>query len=62
VRETAWPLILCVMICFMAHRIGGFLYRTLFSVMAGFNLTISMPRWVYAIEEIVKSRKSRNPV
>ncbi len=62
VRETVWPLVLCVMICFMAYRIGGFVYRTVFGVMSGFNLTIAMPRWVYTLEAIVKSRKSRNPV
>lgn len=62
VRETVWPLILCVMICFVSYRIGSFIYRTISSVMAGYQLTISMPRWVYAIEGILKSRKSRNPV
>ena len=62
VRETVWPVILCVMICFMAYRLIGFLYRTLSGVMSGFQLTLSMPRWVYALDEILKSRKSRNPV
>lgn len=50
VRETMWPLILSVMICFMAFRISRFVYRTFFSVMSGFDLTISMPRWMYAIK------------
>jgi putative peptide zinc metalloprotease protein len=62
VRETVWPVILCVMICFMAYRVIGFLFRTLSGVMSGFQLTLSMPRWVYALDEILKSRKSRNPV
>jgi putative peptide zinc metalloprotease protein len=62
VRETFWPVILCVMICFMAYRLIGFLFRTLSGVMSGFQLTLSMPRWVYALDEILKSRKSRNPV
>jgi putative peptide zinc metalloprotease protein len=62
VRETVWPVILCVMICFMAYRLIGFLFRTLSGVMSGFQLTLSMPRWVYALDEILKSRKSRNPV
>jgi hypothetical protein len=50
------------MICFMAYRIVRFLSRTLFGVMSGFQLTLSPPRWVYAIDGILKSRKSRNPV
>jgi hypothetical protein len=62
VRETVWPVILCVMICFMAYRLIGFLFRTLSGVMSGFQLTLSMPRWVYALDELLKSRKSRNPV
>jgi hypothetical protein len=49
VRETVWPLVLAMMIFFMVYRIGSFVYRTIFSVMAGFQFTISMPRWVYAI-------------
>lgn len=59
VRETVWPLILAVMICFMVYRVGGFLYRTALSVMAGFTLTISMPRWVYVIEDAISGWRAR---
>jgi len=48
-RQTVWPLLLAIMICFMIYRVGGFLYGTVRGVMAGFTLTISMPRFVYAI-------------
>lgn len=59
VRETVWPLLLCVMICFMVYRLGSFLYRTIFSVMSGFQLTISMPRWVYALDDAISGWRAR---
>jgi putative peptide zinc metalloprotease protein len=59
VRETVWPVILCVMICFMVYRVAGFLYRTISGVMAGFQLTIAMPRWVYAIDDAIAGWKTR---
>lgn len=59
VRETVWPLILAVMICFMVYRVASFLYRTALSVMAGFTLTISMPRWVYVIEDAISGWRAR---
>ena len=58
-RETVWPLILAAMICFVVYRVVGFLYRTITSVMAGFTLTISMPRWVYAIDGAIAGWKAR---
>jgi putative peptide zinc metalloprotease protein len=45
IRESVWPLILATMICFLVYRGGGFVYRMVKSVMAGFTLTISLPRW-----------------
>lgn len=59
VRETVWPVILSVMICFMAYRLCRFLYRTMVGVMAGFELTISMPRWVYALDDAISGWKAR---
>jgi putative peptide zinc metalloprotease protein len=59
VRETVWPVILSVMICFMAYRLIGFLYRTLSGVMNGFQLTLSMPRWVYALDDAISGWKAR---
>ena len=59
VRETVWPLILAVMICFMVYRVVGFVYRTTLTVMSGFTLTISMPRWVYAIEDAISGWRAR---
>ena len=58
-RETVWPLILAVMICFMVYRVVGFVYRTTLTVMAGFTLTISMPRWVYVIEDAISGWRAR---
>jgi len=59
VRETVWPVILSVMICFMILRVSRFLYRTLSSVMAGFQLTIAMPRWLYALDDAISGWKAR---
>ena len=59
IRESIWPLILIVMICFLVYRVVSFLYRTVLSVMAGFTLTISMPRWVYAIDAAISGWRAR---
>jgi len=59
VRETVWPVILSVMICFMILRVSRFVYRMLSSVMAGFQLTIAMPRWLYALDDAISGWKAR---
>jgi len=59
VRETVWPMILSVMICFMIFRVSRFVYRMLSSVMAGFQLTIAMPRWLYALDDAISGWKAR---
>jgi hypothetical protein len=47
------------MICFMVFRLGRFLYRTMFGVMSGFQLTIGMPRWVYALDDAISGWRAR---
>ena len=59
VRESVWPLILSVVIGFIVYRVIGFLYRTISATFAGYTLTISMPRWVYAVEGTISNWKAR---
>jgi putative peptide zinc metalloprotease protein len=49
VYESIWPLILCLLVCFMVLRVARFVGRAISSVMSGYTITISMPRWVYTI-------------
>ena len=51
VYESIWPLVLCVLVCFMVLRVVRFVGRAISSVMSGYTISISMPRWVYAISE-----------
>lgn len=59
VRGSVWPFILSVVMGFIVYRVASFLYRTISASFAGFTLTISMPRWVYAIANL-KSRWARH--
>lgn len=59
VRESVWPLILCVAIVFLVYRGLGFLFRMISASFAGYTLTISMPRWAYGIEDTISSWKAR---
>lgn len=49
IYESMWPLILCVVVCFLVFRVMRFLRRAITSVMSGYTITISMPRFVYTI-------------
>jgi hypothetical protein len=49
IYESMWPLILCVLVCFLVFRVFRFLRRAIKSVMSGYAITISMPRFVYTI-------------
>lgn len=59
VRESVWPLILSVGAFFIVYRVVRFLYRTISASFSGFTLTISTPRWAYAIENTISSWKTR---
>ena len=59
VYESMWPLILCVLIFFMVFRVVRFLGRAITRVMSGYTLAISMPRWVYAIDNTISAWKAR---
>lgn len=54
VYESIWPLILCVLVCFMVLRVVRFIRRAISSVMSGYTITVSMPRWVYTIAAWVR--------
>jgi putative peptide zinc metalloprotease protein len=59
VRQSIWPLILTVMVCFLVYRVVSFLYRMVRSVMSGVTLTLSVPRWVYAINHAISGWMAR---
>lgn len=54
-RSSVWPLILIVGIGFIGYRVLSFLRRTILKSFAGVTLTITTPRWIYAIVHL-KSR------
>lgn len=54
-RSSVWPLILTVGIGFIGYRVLSFLRRTILKSFAGVTLTITTPRWIYAIVHL-KSR------
>jgi len=59
VYNSVWPLLLTGLVCFMALRLFRFLYRTVRGAMSGYTLTVSMPRWAYAVADAVAGRKVR---
>ena len=59
VYESVWPLLLSLLVCFMAFRVVRFLGRTIKSVMSGYIFTISLPRWSYIVA-MLKARGARH--
>ena len=57
--HSVWPLILSLLVGFMAYRFVRFLYRTISPAFAGRELTISMPRWAYTVAHTVAGWKAR---
>ena len=58
-RESVWPLIMVVVIFFVVRRVVSFLYRTIRASFSGFTLTITTPRWLYAIETTISGWRTR---
>lgn len=59
VRVSVWPLLLSAGTGFILYRMVSFVRRTILASFAGFTLTISMPRWLYAIANL-KSRWAKH--
>jgi putative peptide zinc metalloprotease protein len=58
--ESIWPLLLSALVCYMAFRIGRFLYRTIPGLLSGRELTISIPpRWAYRLAATVAGWRAR---
>lgn len=53
------PLLLSVLVCFLALKLFRFLWRTIKGAMSGYTLAVSMPRWAYTIADAVAGRKVR---
>lgn len=59
VYESVWPLILCILALAMLRRIVRLLRRVITSVMSGYTMTISIPRWSYLVDNVVSAWKAR---
>ena len=60
IRESIWPLILCLAVFFLLRRVARFVGGAITGVMSGYELTISTPRWVDNTISAWKARLARH--